>query len=126
MPELPEVETIVRSLVPILTVHTIRSASFNSRLVTKGGFEETSRAVAGARIQAVELIGKHILLRLDRGLLHIHLGMTGKLLWNAAGTPYTRAILELDNGVLLYDDVRQFGRVNVYLSLPKSVLLLGP
>jgi formamidopyrimidine-DNA glycosylase len=126
MPELPEVETIVRSLKPYLAGHTIRGASFNSRLVTKGGFEETSRAVTGAHIQAMERIGKHILLRLDRGLLHIHLGMTGKLLWNATDTPYTRAILELDNGILLYDDIRQFGRVNFYLSPPKSVRLLGP
>jgi formamidopyrimidine-DNA glycosylase len=126
MPELPEVETIVRSLIPYLTGHTIRGASFNSPLVTKGSFEETSRAVTGAHIRTMERIGKHILLRLDRGLLHIHLGMTGKLLWNTAGTPYTRAVLELDNGVLTYDDVRQFGRFNFYLSPPKSVLLLGP
>lgn len=126
MPELPEVETVVRSVAPHLTGHTILGASFHSRFVTQGGFEETARAVAGTRIHSIERLGKHILVRLSRGLLHIHLGMTGKLLWNSAATPYTRAIFELDNGLLLYDDVRQFGRVNFHLSLPKTVAALGP
>jgi formamidopyrimidine-DNA glycosylase len=126
LPELPEVETIVRSLVPHVTGHVIRAASFNSRLVTRGGFEETSRAVTGTRIQSMDRFAKHILLQLDHGLIHIHLGMTGQLLWNAPATPYTRAILELDNGVLSFDDIRQFGRFNFYLSTPKSVIGLGP
>lgn len=52
--------------------------------------------------------------------------MTGQLLWNAPATPYTRAILELDNGVLSFDDIRQFGRFNFYVSAPKSVTGLGP
>lgn len=126
MPELPEVETVVRSLLPHLIGHTICSASFNSRFVTQGGFEETARAIESAHIQSMRRLGKHILVGLDRGVLHIHLGMTGKLLWDSAATPYTRAVLHLDNGVLMYDDIRQFGRVNFYMSTPKSVVSLGP
>lgn len=126
MPELPEVETVVRSVAPHVTGHSILRASFHSRFVTQGGFEEAARAVTGAHIRSMERLGKHILVRLDRGLLHIHLGMTGKLLWNSSVTPYTRAWFELDNGVLVYDDVRQFGRVNFHVAVPKTVASLGP
>ena len=52
--------------------------------------------------------------------------MTGKLLWNGEPGPYTRAELELGQGRLLFDDVRQFGRFEFYRSLPVSVRKLGP
>jgi formamidopyrimidine-DNA glycosylase len=47
----------------------------------------------------------------DAGLLTIHLGMTGKLLLDARPGPHTRAELTFDDGNLLYDDIRMFGRV---------------
>lgn len=77
-------------------------------------------------IQRIERRGKHILVYLDRGLLHIHLGMTGKLLWNAPLSRHVRAVLELDKGRLIYDDIRQFGRFEFYEEIPRSVKQLGP
>jgi formamidopyrimidine-DNA glycosylase len=74
----------------------------------------------------MERRGKHILIHLNRGLLHVHLGMTGKLLWNGDPTPYTRAVIELSKGILVYDDVRQFGRVEFYPDIPKNIAALGP
>ena len=126
MPELPEVETVVRSLAAHVSGHAILEASFTSKRVTRRGFAATSKALRGAVIQKMERRGKHILIHLNCGLLHVHLGMTGKLLWNAENTPYTRAVIELANGILVYDDVRQFGRVEFYPTIPKNIVALGP
>jgi formamidopyrimidine-DNA glycosylase len=104
----------------------ILEASFTSKRVTRQGFAATSNALRNTVIQKMERRGKHILIHLNRGLLHVHLGMTGKLLWNAAPTPYTRAVIELSNGMLVYDDVRQFGRVEFYSVIPKNITALGP
>jgi formamidopyrimidine-DNA glycosylase len=126
LPELPEVETVVRSIAPLITGMNIREARFHSRLVTPGNFASISNSLRGARILSVRRIGKNILIQLNRGFLHIHLGMTGKLLWNAEQNRYTRAVLELENGTLVYDDIRQLGRVNYLKELPASVKKLGP
>lgn len=111
MPELPEVETIRRMLAPVLAGRRIRRAWFLSPLVADGRPEELSARIEGARIERVERLGKHLLIRLENGTLDIHLRMTGKLLLNAAPGPYARAVLELDRGCVAFDDVRQFGRM---------------
>ncbi len=126
MPELPEVETVVRGIAPLIVGQTIGEVRLFSRFVTRGGFEETAQALRGTRIEAVERRGKHILITLDRGFLHLHLGMTGKLLWNAPAGPHTRAILQLTDGVLIFDDIRQFGRLEAAKVLPAGVSNLGP
>jgi formamidopyrimidine-DNA glycosylase len=126
MPELPEVETVVRSLEPYITGQTIKNAVFYSRFVTRGDFEATACAIEGAKILSIRRVAKHILLQLDRGYLHVHLGMTGKLLWNGKQRTHTRAVLELDNGSLVYEDIRQFGRFEFYSQIPPSTERLGP
>lgn len=126
VPELPEVETVVRSIAPHLTGNTIQRAEFYSRFVTRGDHRETARALQGATIQAVRRQGKQILIDLDRGLLYVHLGMTGKLLWNAEVGKYARAVLELNNGILVYDDVRQFGRMEFFGRSPDFLGRSGP
>jgi formamidopyrimidine-DNA glycosylase len=110
LPELPEVETVVRSIRPHVEGKTILRAELHSRRVTRGDFQAAENGLTGARIQSVRRQGKQIFCELDRGLLYIHLGMTGKLLWNGQPGKYTRALLEFDSGTLLFDDVRQFGR----------------
>ena len=108
MPELPEVETVVRTLAPYLTGRTIVSARFTSRFVTPGNRAKLARQVAGRRIESVSRRGKFIVLRLDEGVLAVHLGMTGKLLASGVETAHTHGNFTLDEGVLLYDDPRQF------------------
>jgi formamidopyrimidine-DNA glycosylase len=126
LPELPEVETVVRSIRPLVRGSRIQSALFQSRFVTQGDFRVIGDALKGKRIEEVRRVGKHIFLELDGGVLHVHLGMTGKLLWNGAMSPYTRAVIELEHGTLVYDDVRQFGRVNYYAEAPERFSELGP
>ena len=101
-------------------------AELTSRRVTRGGLEATEKALAGVQIQAVKRRGKQILIELDRGVLYVHLGMTGKLLFDGPRTPYTRAVLTLDEGFLLYNDVRQFGRFEYFPELPEALERVGP
>jgi formamidopyrimidine-DNA glycosylase len=127
VPELPEVEIVVRSVAPRIEGRLIRSARFSSRLVLRADPGKTAARIAGRRIGTVRRHGKFIVIDLSGGLwLTIHLGMTGRLLWDAAEGPYTRAVFELDEGRLLYDDVRQFGRIEVSAEVPQRVERLGP
>lgn len=126
MPELPEVETVVRSIQHHVTGQRIRHAVLTSQRVTRGGLSETAKALQNRVIQCIRRRGKQIFFDLDRGILYVHLGMTGKLLWNGAPTPYTRAQFTLDGGTLLYDDIRQFGRVEYFEVLPELIESVGP
>jgi formamidopyrimidine-DNA glycosylase len=126
MPELPEVETVVRTLRPALVGRRILNAEFLQLRVLRGSPHQTTQALAGRRIQSIERHGKFIAIRLDRGYLVIHLGMTGKLLVNADATKWTHAIFTLDHGILHYDDQRQFGRIEYGDQLPDRVAALGP
>ena len=126
MPELPEVETVVRSVRPYLLGSGILSVELSSHRVTRADHTLTAAALTGRTIQQVRRQGKQILIDLDKGLLYVHLGMTGKLLWNATPGKYTRAHFELTNGTLLYDDIRMFGRVEFYSSAPSLLSRIGP
>ncbi len=126
MPELPEVETVVRTLAPHVTGRRIVGARFTSHFVVPGRFGDLVKRVRGRTILGVRRHGKFILVELNDGLLAIHLGMTGKLLMDAAPTPHTHGIFWLDDGVLLYDDIRQFGRIEWSRSVPERLARLGP
>lgn len=89
----------------------ILSVRFLSPLAADGRPEELAARLAGARVECCERLGKHLLIRLGAGTLDVHLRMTGKLLWGAEPGPYARAVFELDEGRLVFDDVRQFGRM---------------
>ena len=126
MPELPEVENVIRSVAPHLVGQTIAGASLLSRLVTHADLNETARQLSGRRILKLHRRGKQILVELDSGVLYIHLGMTGKLLWNALPGKHARAVLEFSRGRLVFDDIRQFGRFEYYPKLPKQLDRVGP
>lgn len=123
MPELPEVETIVRSLAPRLAGQRVLAATFFAPRVMRGAPEPD---LAGHTVSEVTRHGKHILVRFDHGTLAIHLGMTGKLLMDGKATAYLRAEIVLDACRLLFDDIRQFGRMAWSSSLPENVARLGP
>lgn len=126
MPELPEVETVVRSLTPKLIGRRILRAQFFSRFVVRQDFNELAARVRDQVVHSVRRHGKFIVVELDGGVLSIHLGMTGKLLTDAQAGPYTRALFELDEGLLVYDDIRHFGRIEWSPGLPDRVESLGP
>lgn len=127
MPELPEVETVTRSITPLIG-RKIVAAEFRCLRVLRGGDpDEMAARLAGRRIAGVKRYGKFILMSIrGGGYLTIHLGMTGKLLLGGAPGKHTHAILTLDRGVLLYDDSRQFGRLQYSEEFPARIGRLGP
>lgn len=125
MPELPEVETVVRSVAPRICGKTITAIETSVSRVFRGQQSKLQRHLPGQRILAVERYGKNILVRLDGDTLRIHLGMTGKLLLPPARTTHPRATLTLGDTALIFDDARQFGRFEL-LSETAHPLTLGP
>jgi formamidopyrimidine-DNA glycosylase len=123
VPELPEVETVVRTLAPHLPGRRILDCEFSSKFVVREDFAELRARLIGRAIDSVRRHGKFIAFDLDEGRLFIHLGMTGKLLLDAPQGPYTRASFYFDQGSLRYDDIRQFGRIEWQ---PARVEHLGP
>ena len=127
MPELPEVETVVRGLRGPLVGRRIVGVRFG-----KTDFIDDPIALGeqlpGSRIARVERFGKFITLALEpldtagRDFhLFIHLGMTGQLTSRKPYEPvaaHTHAFVELDDGLeLRYTDIRRFGRM---LLVPES------
>jgi formamidopyrimidine-DNA glycosylase len=82
--------------------------------------------VRDQQVKSVRRHGKFIVLELERGFLTVHLGMTGKLLLDSEPGPYARAVFELNEGLLVYDDVRHFGRIEWSASLLERAAALGP
>lgn len=120
MPELPEVETVVRQIRPRLIHRTIHSARFS---VPRQLAPQTPRALAaavrGKRVTDVRRRGKYILIELTGGTLLIHLRMTGRLyIRNAQKTPlpYERAWFDLDDGTesLSFRDPRTLGAIRYF------------
>ncbi|TMB72122.1 MAG: bifunctional DNA-formamidopyrimidine glycosylase/DNA-(apurinic or apyrimidinic site) lyase [Chloroflexi bacterium] len=123
MPELPEVETIVRDLRPQLagrrieSVQLTRDPAIRTRLVRYPNPTRFIRNLRGRTIRSVERRGKYLVMPLDHDgeRLVVHLGMTGHLrVWEPEETPvkHTHFRALLDSGLeLRYDDPRQFGRL---------------
>jgi len=123
MPELPEVETVVRDLRPQLSGRTIASVQLTrdplirGRLIRYPSATTFVRRLRGRTIRSVERRGKYIVMPLDQDSerLVVHLGMTGHLrVWEPEETPVkdTHVRVLLDTGLeLRYDDQRQFGRL---------------
>lgn len=119
MPELPEVETVCRSLRQTILDQTIENVTVRlPRLLVQEEPEPFCDKLAGKRFCAVRRRGKYILLDLsgDSTLL-VHLRMTGKLLYLPAAAPWdkhTHIVFALENDYTLrYDDVRQFGTLQL-------------
>jgi formamidopyrimidine-DNA glycosylase len=117
MPELPEVETIVRGLRLHVVGRTITGVAVAwAKTVQSPAAPEFVAGLAGHRVAGAGRRGKYILLLMDDGKrLSIHLRMTGRLFVKPAGTepgPHTRVVWSLDDGYELhFDDPRKFGRV---------------
>ena len=120
MPELPEVETILRDLGPRLAGRRVTGAR-SSRLLrcipSEAGRGAFPACLVGRRIVGARRRGKYLLLGLDDGReLLVHLGMTGRLVLESAAQRAAKHLhLELRlaglNSVLRFYDPRRFGRV---------------
>jgi formamidopyrimidine-DNA glycosylase len=116
VPELPEVETIVRGLRSRLVGRTIRSATLSHDDVLDGVSRRTLlRQLPGRVITAIARRAKHALIHTDTKILAVQPGMTGALLYhdrklNAVESKYAVLQCRLDCGAtLVYRDVRRIG-----------------
>ena len=132
MPELPEVETVVRMLRPLLTNRTFTDARTSwPRHIDRPAPSELKRRINGRSVQAVTRRGKYIVIHLSGNeTLIVHLRMSGHLSVSDADKPvskHTHTVFTLDNGQeLRFRDTRKFGRVWLVKN-PDDVLgKLGP
>ncbi|MCX8156789.1 MAG: bifunctional DNA-formamidopyrimidine glycosylase/DNA-(apurinic or apyrimidinic site) lyase [Verrucomicrobiae bacterium] len=132
MPELPEVEVLVRHLGPQLAGRRISEVRvFHAKVVRPHRPTEFARAVRGARFHQVRRRGKYLLFDLEQlgggTLLMVgHLGMTGRMYLTSPSAPWPAHVgicFQLEDARLVYVDPRRFGR----MTLEAAVLQhLGP
>jgi len=99
MPELPEVETLVRGL------SGLRGSQISAVDVLDPRLDLPADAVVGAKIESITRRGKYIVLNLDnQGALAVHLRMSGRLVstQDPNEEKYTRLILHLSDGEAIY------------------------
>lgn len=117
MPELPEAETIAAGLRRSVAGARIEGVEVLHADVLAEPPDAFAERLRGRRIAEVGRRGKNVVIHLeDGGVLLVNLGMTGRLLPVAAGSPspatHPALRFALDRGrTLVYDDVRRFGRV---------------
>jgi len=119
MPELPEVETVMRGLRGRLQGHVLRRVAAHHpdlRFPIPSGFV---RQVQGARVIGFRRRAKYILMRLDNGWsVLIHLGMSGRMVIGSAGRnqPVAHQHIEFetdDGGHVGFVDPRRFGSIDL-------------
>ncbi len=131
MPELPEVETIARSLRPSLPGRRIQRAEIRwEKTVALPAAADFARRIQGQVIRQVGRRGKFLRLDLSRDVLLVHLRMSGDLRLQAPGQEaekHDRLRLLLDDGRwLAFNDTRKFGRLWL-TDAPQRILgKLGP
>ena len=120
MPELPEVETIRKTLKELVLNKKISDIDIYWGKIIKhpDDSEYFKQLVMGQTIRDVKRKGKFLIFELDNLMLVSHLRMEGKYFVNKTGTErdkHTHVIFNFTDGTLLnYNDVRKFGTMHVY------------
>ena len=133
MPELPEVEVLVRHLEPLLKGRTIRAVRVHrAKVIAPASTRKFAQALRGAKFCGVARRGKYLLFKLRRTgraeplLLVGHLGMTGRMYVLPAKARLPRhaaVVLDLGREKFVFEDTRYFGRLGFDTS---AVRRLGP
>jgi len=123
MPELPEVETVMRGLQSRLEGRRIVSAVAHRADLRWTLPPGLAQRLTGARVTGFRRRGKYILMRLDGGdSVLLHLGMSGRMVLTPRGsnsapalpTPHEHVVLTTDDGWRLgFVDPRRFGSVDL-------------
>lgn len=122
MPELPEVETVVRGLRTALKGKTLRHARVHHPGVVDSDVESFVKATSQALVIDVRRRGKWIVIDLaDEVSILAHLRMTGRFLIVPGTTPlekhdHVEWRIEPTQVSLRYNDVRRFGRMRIVVT----------
>ncbi len=136
MPELPEVETLVRRLREPVIGRTIEDVTvYWKRTINRPAPREFARLLRGQTVQAIDRRAKYLVFTLAaRDLppifLLIHLKMSGKLSVVAGGAPlekHDRVVFQLDGQQQLrFNDVRKFGKMWAVIDPEEVTGSIGP
>ncbi len=113
MPELPEVETVVRDLKKVIVGQTITAIDIiDNRVIKDLSNTQFKRKLKGKTVQSVTRRAKGIIIAFDSDdYLFVHLKMTGQLIYGAKqNIKETKVVFSLSDGNYLnYNDQRLFG-----------------
>jgi len=130
MPELPEVETIVRDLSKSLKRKTLVEVVVKDAFLLRQPARDFIRRIRAQAVLKITRRGKAIIVHLGSGeFLVVQLMMTGQLIANGQEDKHTRIKFVLSEGqYLLYNDQRRFGQLRVVAALDeiKHFNILGP
>src|ERR1700692_2637586 len=115
MPELPEVETVMRGLDNRLTGRVIRAATLHRPDLRWPIPPELPATLTGAKVVGFRRRGKFVLMRVDSGMsVLIHLGMSGRMLIDAPFALHEHLTLETDDGGRVgFVDPPRFGALDL-------------
>ncbi|OHY54462.1 bifunctional DNA-formamidopyrimidine glycosylase/DNA-(apurinic or apyrimidinic site) lyase [Lacticaseibacillus paracasei] len=119
MPELPEVETVRRSLLPLVKNKVITAINTNWEKILINGLATFQKEIVGSEITTIDRRGKYLLMRLSNGETIIsHLRMEGRYyVVKDASTPFDKhdhvTFTFQDGSQLRYRDLRKFGRMRL-------------
>ncbi|MCI2254338.1 DNA-formamidopyrimidine glycosylase [Domibacillus sp. PGB-M46] len=118
MPELPEVETVRRTLSELAAGKTIAGVDVRwPKMIKQPEADAFRDAVIGETIQSIDRRGKFLIFQLDHYALISHLRMEGKFSVNEAAepeAPHTHVVFSFTDGTeLRYRDVRKFGTMHL-------------
>lgn len=114
MPELPEVETTRRGILPHVCGRSVTGVEVREPRLRWPVTAGLAEAITGARVSDVQRRGKYLLVRIGEGCLMIHLGMSGSLrILPASSSPGKHDHLDISFGerLLRFTDPRRFGSV---------------
>lgn len=132
MPELPEVQTILDALLPLVQEQPIRGVSVLwPGVIDRPPLDVFVDWMRGRRVVSADRRGKYMLFELDDGrVLVMHLRMTGEMRVEAADMPFhkhDRLAFHLANGQdWRFKDMRKFGRAYLVEDAEEVIHKLGP
>lgn len=124
MPELPEVEVLVRHLAPLLRGRRVAATEVRRpKVIAPGTCQDFVDRLTGARCLGLQRRGKYLVFEWARpsGRFRLlgHLGMTGRMYLQSHAAPLPKHVavtLRLDRQTFVYEDPRYFGRLTFDLS----------
>jgi len=136
MPELPEVETVRRTLLGQIKDLIINDIDVRYDSIIDGDTDDFISKIRGKKIINIERLGKYLLFVLNEGAFISHLRMEGKYFYVPKGSidnKHIHVVFYLSNGFMLcYQDVRKFGRMayknyeEAYTTKPLSEVGIDP
>ena len=135
MPELPEVQTVCQNLSRTIVKKFINNIKIGNKRLRFDYPRDFAKKIVNQEVISIKRRARYILIYLSQDLvLLIHLGMTGKLLFENhfyQGQKHDHFIINFsDKTKLIYNDQRRFGFVDLFeksqIKIHKMLVNLGP